>query len=157
MIIIIEKLKNKWLEEKLYFEQPLKKTDIVQFETTNKVLLPNDLKDYFSSINGTNSNYDNDFFCFYSIKNFKSVNEVYKDWTGNPNYSDFLKTPINKDNLFVFADYMINTFSYVITLNQELEVVNPIYVVCGDEYKLVANSFTEFITKYLEDTILIQF
>ncbi len=60
-------------------------------------------------------------------------------------------------NCFVFGDYMFHIFSYAIRLNSSESGKNEIYIICGDKYKVIANSFSDFVRLYVSDSIELQF
>jgi len=120
------------------------------------LLLPNDLVTYFNQINGSNDEYDNRFYRFYPFSNFKSINDNLKNWNGTPDYSNIVNTLPDFESYFVFADYSICIFSYAIKLYPDFSLINQVLVICGDEYKVIANSFSDFIDLYLDDSIELQ-
>ncbi len=122
-------------------------SEIESFESTNALVIPNDLSDYFKCINGTKG-YDDGFFQFYSLDQFNSAEYFFAQWKTILNYETF---GVDK-SCFVFADYQIHLFSYVIQLYPKKTNKNEIYIFCGEEYKLIAESFDEFIDLCLEDS-----
>ena len=114
-------------------------------------MLPNDLAEYFEFINGTQQ-YDSKFFNFYSLKNFKSVEETYSEWEGIPHFKEIVETLTGYKNCFVIADYSIHVLSYCIRLFSFTASTNEVYSICGSRYKQVAASFTEFIDLYMHNT-----
>jgi hypothetical protein len=65
------------------------------------------------------------------------------------------KIDLNYKNCFVIANYSCHLFAYAIRLYPDKADINEVYVVCGDEYKVIANSFTEFIDLYLKNPDLL--
>lgn len=148
---LIEKIRQQWLAETI--KQPVcTKEELYSFELKNNVMLPNDLKIYFQSLNGTGENYDDNFFQFYSLNQFQKISEEYQDWQGIPNYGNISNTLINCENYFVFANYNCHLFAYAIFINNDSES-NGIIVICGDEFKKIASSFSEFLNLYLNNSI----
>lgn len=132
---------------------PANNEEILLFEKSNNVLLPQDLIMYFKNINGTNEEYDNRFFQFYSLQKFKSINEELKYWTGLPDYSGIVHSLKDYSKYFVFADYSFHMFSYAIYLHDIIDNnKNEVLIICGNEYKKIANSFSEFVELYLKDS-----
>ena len=125
--------------------------DILNFNSSEKVKLPDDISEYFICLNGSNSKYDNNFFRFYPLNELKKIRDLYQDWSGIPNYKAVTGTFSGAENCFIFADYNIHTLAYGICLYPEGSIANEIYVICGDKYKLLANSFSDFIDLYLND------
>lgn len=126
-------------------------SEIKSFETTNDLVIPKDLSDYFKVINGTKG-YDEGFFQFYSLRQFKSVEYFFTKWKTILNYEIFRETFGTDKSCFVFADYQIHLFSYVIQLYPQKTDKNEIYIFCGEEYKLIAESFDEFVDLCIQDS-----
>lgn len=130
---------------------------ITLFEYKYKILLPEDLKLYFKSINGTHGKYDDNFFCFNSLDQFRNIDEELSDWDGIPNYKNLVNTFEQHKNCFVFCDYQFHVFSYAIRLYTKETIKNEVYAVCGEKYKLIADSFTDFLKLYLNQSQKLQF
>ena len=86
-----------------------------------------------------------------------SFDKEYGDWIGIPNYSELLTTLEFCDQLYVFANYQCHLFSYAIHLHPSASQQNDVYILCGKDYRIIANSFSEFIKLYLEDSIELYF
>jgi hypothetical protein len=131
--------------------------DILSFENRLGVLIPEDLKQYFKIINGNMGEYDDFFFSFNSLFNVKNIDEEFKERDGLPDYTNLVNVLQDSQHCFVFCDYEFHLFSYAIRLYNELREENEIYVLCGDKYKIIANSFTSFLELYFErsDDLLI--
>jgi len=147
----LEAFRNYLIEEKIQSKSVAKPFDIEGFSKDRSLVLPKDLAEYFEFINGTQQ-YDNKFFNFYSLKNFKSVAETYSEWEGVPNFKAITETLAGHENCFVIADYSIHVFSYCIRLFSQTAPTNEVYVICGSRYKQIAISFTEFIDLYMHNT-----
>jgi len=152
----IEKLKEALASENIATSMSVSDEDIMFFQSKNKVLLPKDLVKYFKHINGTNEEYDNRFFRFYSLNQFKSINEELINWSGLPDYSGIVNTLKEYSSYFVIADYSFHMFVYAIHLSNSDNYENEVLVISGDEYKKIANSFSEFIELYFEDSLELQ-
>ena len=136
------------------FAQP---ADFALFEQENNVIIPSDLKDYFIFFNGTNGEYTDDFFRFYSLRDFKDVEAELSSWSGSPDYSKITNTLNDAKEFYVFADFTFNMFSYGIKLGPKLNTSNEVIVIAGSQFRKIANSFTEFLELYLSDSYLVQF
>ncbi len=152
----LEKLKVKWEEESLNEFYPIDLESIQSFERINNVVLPDDLKEYFKMLNGTCEEYTNELYEFYSIKKIKKVSDEFQEWGGIPNYQSLINLNVIKD-LFVFANFSFNLFVYAIKLSQEETDNNEVYILCGEEYKKIGNTFSEFLDLYLSNSIELQF
>lgn len=131
--------------------------DIVAFQKKIQLILPHDLKEYFRIFNGTMNAYNDRFFCFYSLDEFESLKEKFKEWSGTPNYKNIVNTLEKNENCYVFADYQCHLFTYAIRLYNIDSNKNEIYAICGDEFRLIAKTFTEFIDQYLANSDELQF
>lgn len=54
--------------------------DIVNFQNKNRISLPRDLIEYFRLYNGTSSEYNARFFCFYSLMEFQPLRQEFEEW-----------------------------------------------------------------------------
>ncbi len=121
------------------------------FEFRNKLIIPDDLLAYFKLTDGEIDDYNVDMFTFYKFDEFKSVKEEVGDYGGTPNYTNIVNTLPFHEGCFIFAEYSIFVSVFAIRLYDSKTEVNEIYSIIGDQYKIVANSFTEFINLYRED------
>ncbi|GGN10688.1 hypothetical protein GCM10010967_53210 [Dyadobacter beijingensis] len=151
----IAELETKWRIEKVGHPPVATKVDIKIFQEKHNVILPSDLVEYFQSLNGTDGDCTDDLFEFYSIHKIQPVNDAYKDWKGIPNYQD-LQDVKDVDDLYVFANTNFHLFAYAIRLNCLPSKKIEVYVICGDRYKKIADSFSEFITLYLSSSPKLQ-
>ncbi|HVU83383.1 MAG TPA: hypothetical protein VHC50_00990, partial [Puia sp.] len=85
---------------------------------------------------------DDQLYQFYTIDTFKGVGKI--------------ETLEGSGNCFVFADYMFHLFDYAIRLYPDRRNFNEVYGICGDKYSLVANSITEFLNLYFEDSPMLK-
>jgi hypothetical protein len=154
---IIRKLIDYWEIENVSHSKQISENEIMSFQNENNLVFPSDIVDYFKLLNGSNNEYDNKFFKFYSLSNFKSINDDLKNWNGLPDYSNIINTLNDYKYYFVFADFSFTMFSYAIRLYSENACKNEVLVLCGDEYKIISYSFSEFIDLYLNDSIELQF
>lgn len=155
-MIQLKKLKEKWEEESLNDSYPIDIDSIQTFQSENSVVLPDDLKEYFKTLNGTGEEYTDELYEFYSIDRLKKVSEEFEEWKGVPNYQSLVSLNHIKD-LFVFANFSFNLFVYAIKLRREKIDNNEVYILCGEEYKKIANTFSEFLDLYLNNSIELQF
>lgn len=56
----------------------------------------------------------------------------------------------------VFADFQFDFFAYAIRLYSRTSVKNEVFVLCGNEFKQIADSFSGFIDLYMADSIELQ-
>lgn len=148
-------LKKCWLDADLINDAVTSQEQISLFEVDNNLLIPEDLNIYFSEVNGTSGNYDDNLFCFCSFTDFKKVYDEMKDWKGLPHYVDTINSLTNSNNYYIIADYQFHLIIYAIELNREKRDVNLVVAICGEEAKVVATSFLDFIQLYLQDSPLL--
>src|SRR5438552_2893117 len=121
MVNLGESLKAHWLAQGLSVQPGATSKAIHSFEARHSVLLPGDLCEYLEVVNGTGryAEMDNNLFCFWSIDEFKALNEEYPDatWFEDPT------------SYFLFADHSINCPSYAIRLSTDLSAKNPILAI----------------------------
>ena len=120
--------------------------DIASFESNHKLIIPDDLKDYFRTFNV--HVYNLDMFFFYGIDQFKSVKDEVGDWG---DYRDIVNTLPTHQECFVFSDYFCHLWTYAIRLYDGASEKNEVYVICGNSFKTVANSFKEFLEIYFSE------
>jgi hypothetical protein len=126
--------------------------EILSFQKNKQLFLPQDVMEYFKSFNGTSDEYNDRFFCFYSLREFKTLKEKFEGWNGTPKYQDIIHTLKEHSDCYVFADYEFHLFVYAIRLYETETSNNEVYAICGEEYRVIANSFTDFIHKYYNDS-----
>lgn len=153
----LKTLKEAWQKEGIACDANVTDIEIQAFELENGVHVPDDLKAYFKLLNGTGENYDGNFFQFNSLDNFKSLDIVFEDWEGIPNYKEIVNRMMNYNNNYIFANHNCYLFSYSIELSNLTSKENNIHIICGESYKKIADSFSEFLELYFEDSIKLQF
>jgi methylmalonyl-CoA/ethylmalonyl-CoA epimerase len=121
------------------------------FQFRNKLIIPDDLITYFKLSDDEIEAYDDDMFEFYKFDEFKSVKDELGNYSGIPDYTNIVNTLPMHENCFVFVNYFITITVYAIRLYNVSAAVNEVYAIIGDEFKVVANSFSEFIRIYKND------
>ena len=123
------------------------------FQFRRKLVIPDDLLGYFrltdEEIDKLNDN--EHMFGFYKFDEFKSVEEEVGDYGGTPDYRDIVDTLPQNENCFVFAQHSIHLMVFAIRLYDRDSEKNEIYGICGSDYGVVANSFSEFMVRYKND------
>ncbi len=88
----------------------------------------------------------------YNLYEFYSINRIFnefKDWNGVPDHNKLEFQQF--ENVFIFGNYEFNFYSFGIELSNTLSSINRIFIFCGSEYRIIANSFSEFIDLYLDN------
>lgn len=154
--MLLELLKNKWNLEGVTSFTPVKDSELISFQHTNNIVLPCDMTEYLNILNGTNSECTDTLYEFYSLNRIKTIDEEFKSWEGIPNYKDLLNIISSPEQLYVFANYQFNLYVYAIRLYETSTNENEIYVFCGQEYKMISNTFSKFLEEYINDSDLIK-
>ena len=106
---------------------------LLEFEVRHQVKLPFDLKEYFKEINGSGG-MDGWMIEFWPIE--KVERSTGTDLPGK---------------WFDFADYSISACVYTIRLSDNLTEANPVIGAYGAGDPVLADNFTQFMKRYLED------
>ncbi|MDQ0108378.1 hypothetical protein J2T02_003511 [Chitinophaga terrae (ex Kim and Jung 2007)] len=147
----IEKVKERWKEDGINHAVPAPNENISSFSLKTNKHLPQDLAAYFTHLNGMAGVCDQKLFRFYALSEFRTVREELGDWEGGPDYRNIVTKLDGHEDCYVFADYCFHLSTYAIRLYDQPSGNNEIYVICGEVFKIVATSFTEFMDLYLAD------
>lgn len=135
-------LREKWEQAGKPVPKGATLEELNTFEQRYSVSLPPSMRDYFTVINGSGEMlYDN--FDFWPLQRVKLVSEE-------------LDGPLDYSHCFLFADYAIWCFGYAIKLTEDPHAEGPVYIVGGHEKIVVANTFLEFMQKYVADPQSVQ-
>lgn len=147
--------------------------EIAEFESRHDVLLPEDFRTYFCTVNGmgkaggadtdtrglrrfflgsgnagTETTGDDDWFSFWRFEDMVCVAEDLPNRTAH--FPD-------ADRYFMFADHSIGLPTFAIKLSPNPTVPTPIASVFADQGELIGediyDSFTDFVQNYLDDPI----
>jgi hypothetical protein len=139
---IIEQLKKHWERQRIKIGKGESELEISNFEKKYNVLLPEDLRYYFRTLNGMDCSdnwiSDDELITFWPLNEVKPFNELFSN-----------SISLDPTSLYVIADYSINAGIYLIHLSSILNSVNPVYVLFGDIVK-VSDSFQLFIERYIK-------
>ena len=140
-----ESLKQYWLRQGIKLKTGAAESELHAFENKYNVALPEDLKDYFSTVNGfNNSDVDDDVITFLPLE---EVEPLSKAWSKKPDVKSY----------FIFADYSISCHVYAVQLTNEAKLNSPIFIVYDDNPIPIADSFSEFAKGYLNNDYKILF
>jgi hypothetical protein len=149
----LSRLNTLWKNLKIRTVETATDSQVVEFEASHKLQLPQDLRDYFTAINGTDGESDNELFTFCTLAKFQAATLVLGAWqNGIPRHSDVLDKIHGIETCYVFADYFISLIFYAIKLYPTASAENEIYAICGGDYEVIAKSFSEFIDMYLQQS-----
>lgn len=141
---VLQELKQHFIDDGVQINPPVSVEELALFEQKYGVVLPDDLKDYFLLFNGTGQgNFGESGYAFFSLEELEPICET----------SDLNEEEKSiYSNCFAFSDYMIWCWGYVVRLNSVAgdNPVFSIYLSSPSDLK-VANSFSEFVSIYLEN------
>ena len=144
----LERLTAHWVGNGIDVPRRATEQQIQQFESKHNVVLPQDMRGYFQTVNGMGERgvMDNEMFSFWQIQDLISVAEELADRTqGFPETKHY----------FMFADHSISLPTYAIRLSSNAQDSTPVASVLSDFGAFgicdIFGSFTEFVTSYLAD------
>ena len=138
-----ESLKRHWSSHDLKINAGASEAELRAFEDKYGVVLPEDLREYLSCVNGMAHDVVDD-----GLIRFWTLEEVIPVSEGAPQYSDrdYVQDP---ETLFLFADYSIWAHAYAIRLGKAVLNSNEVVVIGYQSPKLIAESFSGFVEIYL--------
>jgi hypothetical protein len=134
----INKLIDYWKKNNLSISR-IGIADLNNILNIKRFFLPNDFKELYVYANGIDD-CDSEGFLFYKIEDLETMGEKFSLDKGSDLY-----------NIVLFADYMQQSWWYGIKLihNENYEIG---IVATSLKFKKIANSLSDFITLYLEDS-----
>ena len=153
-----ERLKQYWSSIGAGVRPGVAQTSLESFESKYDITLPGDFRDYFSTIDGMEEGcWDNEMIRFWQLHCVKSVPEALSHFAGVPDYSRIARRLSEASSYFVFADFLIWSHVYAIKLGSRRPDRNQILWICGSKHHLIAESFSDFLQMYLENSDSILF
>ena len=141
MVSLAERIELYWLKQNLRLRQGVLIEQIMDFEAKYGVRLPDDMREYFSVVNGMDQSEhwmaDDNFISFWALDEVKPLAEEMPECVCE-----------SADSYFVFADYSIFAYAYAIRLSAAGNESHPV-IVTYDRPVVIANSFTDFMEQYL--------
>lgn len=123
---------------------PATDEEIHKIQKQLNIKLPTDFEKFYLKINGMETLYPNEIdkegFLFYPLHAIVSATTEFEN-----------AGAINKDNIFIFAEYMHKSWWY------GFEIINEDEYIIGilpheNKFKSITNSLAEFIELYIEDS-----
>lgn len=140
---VINKIKSKLQKQNVSLNRLATWQEILAFEYKYQVKLSPILRAYFLEFNGiANRDMDDNYFTFLSLADFQLFESI---------SSYYNKDKYLYPNCFVFSDYLVWCWGYVVQLDQ-LGLDGVVYQVGGVEKIKIADSFTAFLNQYLIDS-----
>ena len=140
----LDALKAYWAAQQISSGDGAPAAELASFEARYRVRLPPALRAYFAEVNGIRrtvafqAEMDQDLIRFWPLD---EVRPLSVECPENP-------APQDADSLFVFADWSIAGWFYVVRLSKA-EILAPTYIVDDERLNPVAGSFGEFLERYL--------
>jgi hypothetical protein len=118
---------------------------LLAFERRYEICIPDDMRDFFRTIDGTDGYADDFMTTFWRLEDVKPMTER---WPEDPSLVEY-------GHFFVIADQMIEAPAFAVGLGRDRSTPNPIIRRWpwdrDSSIELVAGSFAEAITLYLTD------
>ena len=138
-----ESLRRHWSSNNVDINAGVSEAALSSFEEKYDVALPEDLRDYFLSVNGMPPEIvDDEFVRFWMLE------EVVPLPLGAPDYSNPQYVQ-GSDSIFLFADYSMWAHAYAIRLTKTPAEMNEVFIVGHNSPILISNSFSELVDIYL--------
>ena len=141
MNTIGESLKQYWLRQGIKLNLGASEIELFAFENKYNVLLPQDLRDYFSTMNGFNdSDADGEYITFLPLDEIEPLSI---NWSQAPEAKSY----------FIIADFCLSSHVYAIKLTKNTKYDNPVFIDFNDNKSptQIADSFSEFAQSYLRN------
>jgi hypothetical protein len=142
LIAIIER----WEQEKIPIRAGVTPKAIKSFEDRFRVTLPDDMREFFLTVDGMGEHYDDDSFSrFWPLEQVQPIDHYCPELTSR--YAE-------SSDYFLFYDHSIDLFMYAIRLQKNAIVPTPIarlYPQPNGSFEPAFQSFRDLIAKYAND------
>jgi hypothetical protein len=142
---LLASLRQRWSAQGIAHDQPATEADVLAFEERYGVVLPPDLRAYFTTLNGTavgaNGMQDEHLLGFWHLDEVRTFAELAR---GADSPGEALHT-------FAIADHSIWVYGFGIQLCANPATATPVVADIAMPYRTVARSFTDFLAAYLRD------
>ena len=146
-----EQLKGRWESEGASTRPGSSPWKISSFEARYGVRLPEDVRDYFCTVDGMEEGLsDNALISFWPLNEVEPVTTRVVQFSGVPDYRRIARKLKDAGSYFAFADFLIWSHVYAIRIGAPHKK-NEIVWICGSHHSVVADSFSDFIKAYLND------
>jgi len=117
----VERLKGHWLDKRIRIQTSASLDQVKSFESHYQVCLPQDLRDYFTTVNGMEKGeIDGNCFLSFPAGGQEHTGEL-GQFGGIPDYTQITRSLPDARRWFVIVDYLICSAVYAIRLSAELE------------------------------------
>lgn len=142
----LARLRERWTAREIAHDRPATEAQVATFEARYGVVLPADIRAYFTTLNGTKEGaygmQDEHLLGFWHLHEVRSFAEL---------EAEYGPTTAEAERTFVIADHSIWVYGFGIQLSPGPAAPTPVVVDIGSPYHVVAGSFTEFLDAYLRD------
>jgi hypothetical protein len=124
---------------------------IAKFEEKHRVLLPNDMRELLTLMDGTEG-FSADDLTLWPLQELKPIPDVFTgaDYSClNPQNPQALP---NAGSYFVFADWLIYSFCYAIGLGKDVPHGEIVFI-DGENWYRCSNSFSAFLGSYMHEAV----
>ena len=149
MLEIGESLKQFWLRYEIKLRSGASEVELRLFEDKYNVSLPDDLKDYFATVDGFDCSVN--WMTDENVITFLPLAEVV------PSSQTWALDVPDADSYFVFADYSLSCHVYMIRLRKDLSHGSQVFIAHDSNPIQIAVSFSEFVRGYLADDYKVLF
>ena len=136
---MLSELVSRWQRQGAGLRPPLTEERLVSFEEGNGADLPAPVRSYLRTVDGQDDPLDG--FRFWPFDEWTTIEQ------GAPAYSGGLE-PLE---WFLFADYLVSSIGYAISLRKGSDRWGTIIALGGKEHDFAAKSFEDFVRAYLND------
>jgi len=139
-----------WRSQNLPIQKTCEEDDVRSFETRHRIALPPDMREYFLNVNGMApywpGDQDKEGFSFWPLERIGTIAKE-NEALGRP-----FSRLTEEDSLFLFCDYMGWSWAYAVKILPGSGAAEGIYLVCCHNPVKIADSFSDFVRLYLEQS-----
>jgi SMI1 / KNR4 family (SUKH-1) len=146
-------IKEQWNGAGIPHRPGVTEEELTGFEHRYGVLLPFEIRDFYSHVDGMNSDsIDEAFIRFWPLSEIGPVPTLLSEWRGIPDYGGIEKSLPDSESYFVFADHSIWLNVYAVKFTSKPTMECPVvYIGRGDYWKTMTSSFTAFLKRYADN------
>ncbi|MCI0390344.1 MAG: SMI1/KNR4 family protein [Acidobacteria bacterium] len=145
-----QQLIESWRAQNLPIQTACREDDVKSFETRYEISLPQDIREYFLNVNGMTpygpGYQDEEGFSFWSLETMRTLMEENEELDRH-----YLRLT-GENSFFLFCDYMDWRYAYAVKILPGSSVAEGIYFVCCRNPIKIADSFSDFVRLYLEQS-----
>jgi SMI1 / KNR4 family (SUKH-1) len=145
--LLLQQTIERWRGENIPIPLGVDDAKLSEFESHYRVKLPDDMREYFATMNGMGDHYDEEFFFrFWPLERVQLVGEHCPEVT---------KAFPESNGYFLFFDHSIEVFMYAIQLNGTRNTPTPIAMIypqtpwASPSFDNFCESFTDFLDLYV--------